>query len=205
MYGIGDRVPSRLIAPCSPILRQLNRCRHDRLPLYKDSLICLTDLATYVPAERVATDTIQVAELLTKKSCRTEIWYFRRRRYSAELTAQCRVIGERAFAFEHQSLRRNRMRAFSLGFHARFMSNRYVLFITFFEYEVRSKLCRKNQQMINASNGLSLDDFSLNERSRSVTAISQKEAFRAALVFDARGWSALFPTGIYSHFARKGI
>ena len=54
-------------------------------------------MATYVPAERVAADTVQVAELLTKKPCRTEVWYVRRRRDSAELTAQCRVIGERRF------------------------------------------------------------------------------------------------------------
>jgi hypothetical protein len=38
-----------------------------------------------------------------------------------------------------------------------------------------------------------------------VAAVSQKEASRAALIFDAMGGSALFSTGIYSHFARKGI
>lgn len=38
-----------------------------------------------------------------------------------------------------------------------------------------------------------------------MAAVSQKEAFRAAIVFDAIGGSALFLIGIYSHFARKGI
>ena len=47
--------------------------------------------------------------------------------------------------------------------------------------------------------------FTFNERSQSVAALSQKEAFRAAFIFDVIGRSTLFPIGIYSYFARKGI